>query len=209
VTAGTPEPSTLPQKIQTQVYLRQLSAAAKAQGDRINAELDALTQAEYAARGLRSTYELPGVATVAQKLSQPSTTVTDDAALAAYVEQYHPGEVEVETVRVVKVRPRFRAELLTIASRVAGENLIDRATGQIIPGVRHDPGGRHVGVSVTPTSDARALFADLAAEGVYAAADLAGPVIGAVLAELRAVDLAQAEPVGAIEPADLVRGEQS
>lgn len=144
------------------VWLDQLIDAAKAQRAEFARQIDEEARRQYVADGTAPSWRIPDVATVSSRISHPSAKVTDEEALLAWVERYHPDQVETAK----RVRPGFLSKVLAEA-----------VDGDAPPGVEVDKGGRFGGISVRATTDAKRLFAVVAADGLKRAALEAGEVV--------------------------------
>jgi hypothetical protein len=91
--------------------------------------------------------------TVSLQNGRTVATITDEAALIAWVTERYPTEV------VTTIRPKF-LDLLLDAACKAGDP-VDPATGEVIPGVRVDQGEPFV--VARPSKAAKARAADLVA----------------------------------------------
>lgn len=133
-------------------------ALAKALRDQLASE----ARAEIEQDGTVPTWRSPGVA-VAVATSNPTITVTDEAAFTEWVASRWP--TEVEEIHTVRVRPAWRSKVLGDAIRRGDPPCAD--DGEVIPGCQYNPGGGFRSVSLTPERSTREALKLLAAE--YAA----------------------------------------
>jgi hypothetical protein len=167
---------------QAVVWLDAIAAKAKAERDRLREQLDADAYAEFREQGTAPTWRIPDVATVSASVSKQSVSVADEVAFAEWVTERYPDAVET----VTRVRDSWRQAFLDRHVEVAGEDMADTATGEVVPGVKVRPGGRFLGVSIRASAEAKQVFGLAAGEGLKHAAALAGPNVPVVLAELEA-----------------------
>lgn len=146
-----------------EVIMRYLAHRAAAKAFREALEADA--RAEYEEHRTAPTWRVP-FATVPTAVEHDGVEVTNEAAVIAYLERKHPGEVK--TVKIVR-NPQWLGKLLAEAAErgaVAVEDdaelVIVDADGEEIPGVRFRAGGAFKNISVTPTDAMRRQLAAMA-----------------------------------------------
>jgi len=163
------------------VWLDQLMAEAKAERDKLGAGLDEAAQQEYRESGTVPTWRIPDIATVSGTVSKQTVVVADPEAFRDWVVARYPEGAEIVTT----VRPGWQLRFLDLAEVHDGD-VVDAATGEVVPGLGVREGGRFLGVSVRATGDAKRVLALAAGQGLKHAAALAGPNVPIVLAELEA-----------------------
>lgn len=154
------------------------AAYRRAAGHRTELEREARTELER--EGTAPSWRLPNIGTVALPLSKEAPVIADIDALAEWVQQRHPSEIEHRR----QVRPAFQAALLQHVTCADGV-VIDPETGEVIPGLAVRPGGVPKALTIVASRDAKAILA--------ANADV---LLDAILA-------AEAEPVGHLEPGEV------
>lgn len=164
------------------IWLDELAKAAKAEAAKLRADLAADACAELEEQGTAPTWRIPDVATVAASVSHAAVYVDDEDTFTAWVQKRYPTET------VVRVRPAWLAGYLQRAVGSVGV-VADPDSGEVVPGLVLRRGGDFAGISIRPTSDARAVFAAVAGKSLRELAQSAGPSVPVVLAELEAADV--------------------
>lgn len=161
------------------VWLDQLAAQAKAEAAKLRADLVADARAEFDEQGTAPTWRIPDVATVAASVSHETVYVADEAVFTKWAVERYP--TEVETIRRIREswRTRFLGEVI-----VEFEGLVDRSTGEVVPGLAVKAGGEFAGISIRPTSAAKEVFSALAEHGLRELVAKASPAVPVVLAEV-------------------------
>jgi hypothetical protein len=169
--------------VQAVIWLDLLAQQAKAEGQKLRAELAADARAEFEEHGTAPTWRIPDVATVAASVSHETVMVDDSAALVRWVAARYPTEV----VTTPTVRGAWLADFLTRV-KPSGDEACDPDTGEVVPGLGVRPGGHFGGVSIRATGAAKEVFGALAGHGLRKLALDASPAVPVVLAELEATD---------------------
>lgn len=142
-----------------QVLLLEAAAAQlKERARGLRSGLDADARAELEEQGTAPTWRLADIGTWSLPVSKETATVTDGAALTAWVKGRYPSEV------VEVVNPAFQQALLSRLVLV-GEHVADPATGEIVPGLGVRPGGVPQSMRFRPSAGAQAV-ADQAASAL-------------------------------------------
>jgi hypothetical protein len=173
--------------VQAVIWLDLLAAQAKAEGQKLRAELAADARAEFEEHGTAPTWRIPDVATVAASVSHPSVTVGDHVRFQRWVGRRYPTEIE----EILVVRPAWLADFLK-RCKVDDLDAVDPDTGEVVPGLTVVPGGEFGGVSIRATGAAKEVFGALAGHGLRRLALEASPAVPVVLAELEETDAADA-----------------
>ena len=181
-----PDPVTQPAAEQPALPRAQLAAEAvfwaavadeaRARGALARESLDMQARQELTRDGIAPTWRIPGVGTVPLALSADRVDVADEAAYTEWVAASHP--TEVETIVTTRVRPAFDAHLRAGAAK---RSAACDEQGQAIPGLAFVAGGTPKGISIRPSTDARAEAAHLAAaalDGIFSARDVAAQLTG-------------------------------
>lgn len=105
---------------------------------------------ELAEQGSAPSWRFAGLGQVLLPLSKTSLSVSDPAALVAWVQQQYPTEVEM----VPTIRPAF-LDALGKRVLVEGDVVVDPSTGAIVPGYRVLPGGAAKALTIRADSDAK------------------------------------------------------
>ncbi|GAA4439679.1 hypothetical protein [Phytohabitans houttuyneae] len=137
---------------QDALFWSAVADAAKEKAQRARAALDSQARAELERDGVAPTWRIPGVGTVPLSLTSDSVDVTDPDAYLAWVAKRHPTEVET----TVHVRPAFDKAVREAAAK-RGAPCDEQ--GEVIPGLTYRSGGAPRGVSIRPSTDARAAAA--------------------------------------------------
>jgi hypothetical protein len=122
------------------------------------AEIDAQARKELTEKGVAPSWAVPELAKVTLSLSKTATVVTDAAKLLAWVADRYPARVE--TIRRIR-EPFLSTFLKTLA--VAGEQAVDRETGEIVPGVTVRKGGQPVHLSIKAEPEVKQAMAETVA----------------------------------------------
>jgi hypothetical protein len=144
------------QRIEEVLRLEGLAAAAKIRASFYREELAAEARDEYKQQGTAPSWRVPDVASVSLPLSQESPEIRDEHLFLKWCKERYPDQVET----VEQVKGAFRQRLLVDAI-VSGEQVIDAATGEPVPGAGVRPGGVPKSLSITPSHAARAVYAAL------------------------------------------------
>lgn len=175
---------------QAVIWLDRLAAAAAEYAARYRQQLADTAFTQYAVEGVAPTYRMPDVATVSTRIARDAVTVTDPAALLAWVAERHPEQVQQQ------VRTSY-IDHLRRTGRPNGTDVVD-PDGEVVPGLAYVPGGRFLGITVKPTTAAAEVFGALAEESLQAAALTAAQAIAANLAALLA-----GETPGELDPTEV------
>lgn len=133
-----------------QVLLLEAAAAQiNARAQSLRADLNADAVAEYEEQGSAQTWRFD-IGTWSQGVSKEAPVVEDASELAAWVKQRYPSEV------VEVVNPAFQKALLARLSPV-GESVMDRGTGEVVPGLGVREGGRPLTLRFKANGDALAV----------------------------------------------------
>ncbi|MFZ3557234.1 hypothetical protein [Streptomyces sp. BH055] len=143
-------------------------------------------------RGIKSIdAKVNGVAVATQTVgvSRDKYDVADEDAFTEFVEENYPTEVEA----IIRARPSFRDAMIKRATfdKASGQ-VVDKLTGQVIPGVTRIPGG-------DPTGNVSLRWKDGGREAVmeaYHSGHLRGLLSGVPM--LPPSPPAQAEPAGPV-----------
>jgi hypothetical protein len=168
--------------VQAILWLDQLAAVAKAEGQKLRVDLAADARAELEEQGTAPTWRIPDVATVAARVSKDAVRITNEPEFTAWVKERYPEGIET----VTRVRNAWATTFLGEAG-VIGDVAVDSETGEVVPGLAVNVGGEFAGISITATGTAKQVFAALAGEGLRKLALTASPAVPTVLAELDAV----------------------
>lgn len=136
--------------------LEALAAAAKSAAADHRAELNAEAAAELEREGTAPTWRLADLGTVTLPVSKETAYVAAPQAFIEWCMQRYPSEVET----VVQLRPAFQAALLQ-RLHLEGDSAVDPATGEEVPGLAVRPGGTPKSLSIRPTPEAGAVFAEV------------------------------------------------
>lgn len=119
-------------------------AARRNLGDRLVEVAEEMGTKSFVARD----FEGEPMATFSLRETKPKFVVSDPDAFYGYVQVNYPFEVEV----VFQVKQSFAKELLT-AKKLDGDTdgVVDRATGELVPGVTYVPGGEGDGFGTSWT----------------------------------------------------------
>jgi hypothetical protein len=143
------------ERLQELLRLDGLIAAAKERAAEHRVALNAEAAGEYEREGMAPTWRWPDLGTVILPISKETAVISDMEALVEWCRQRHPSELET----LVQVRPAFQ---LALMHRVqpAGEVVVDPATGEIVPGLAVRAGGAPKALTIRPTPEATAVFAE-------------------------------------------------
>jgi hypothetical protein len=142
------EPSTLSRGQRYQLMLAHKAAASALE----NSLKDEAAQ-EFEEHGVRVTWGLPGGGQVITSLTHDRATVTDAAALLAWVRINHPDQVYTPPERIREAwLIGFLKRLAPLGPMPPGtlnpDDLVDVRTGAVVPGVRWVRGGQLDSVAV-------------------------------------------------------------
>lgn len=136
------------------LLLEAAAAELKARAARVRADLNADARAELAEQGTRPTWRTD-MGTWSLPVSEEAPTVNDAAELARWVKRRYPTEI------LEVVNPAFQTALLARLQPV-GEVVMDRTTGEVVPGLGVRPGGVPMTLRFRPDVTAQAVAADAA-----------------------------------------------
>lgn len=165
--------------IAAMAWLDQMSAQIKTHRDRLKHELDRQARDEYATRGTLPVWKVPGLATVSSSATNTKIIVADVEAFTEWVRERYPSEIRTRTFE--EVAPSWQ-EMFLKTALVAGSEVADCMTNELVPGLKVEQGGQFIGVSVRATTDAKRLFGVAADRGLAAAAVQAGPMVAPAFA---------------------------
>ena len=143
-------------RLQQILRLEALAAAAKTAAAEHRAELGAEAAAEFEQHGTAPTWRLSDLGTITLPISQPAAYVTDAQAFVEWCVLRYPSEVET----IAQVRSAFQAALLA-RLHLEGSSAVDPATGEEVPGLAVRPGGIPKSLTIRPSSEAGAVFAEV------------------------------------------------
>lgn len=135
----------------------QLAAAAKAKAAIARAELDMQAKAELETQGMAPTWRLPDVGTITLPVSQETIYIADEAALLKWAEV--DGNDATETV--TRLRPEWLREMQRYLI-VAGDAVVYKPTGVVVPGYAVRRGGLPMALSIRPSNDAKVMAREYA-----------------------------------------------
>lgn len=127
--------------------------AKRLAGER-RASLSARARKQLAEDGIAPSWSLPEVAKVTLGTTKTAPYVADMAKLTAWVAAKHPVQMEQS------VRPAFITGLLS-GLAVEGDVAVDRATGEIVPGIGVRQGGLPANLSIKAEPGVKAELAGL------------------------------------------------
>lgn len=143
------------------LVLEQFAAEAKHLAGLHRAALDADARAEYTEQGAAPTWRMPDIATITLPISKQAIEVSDPAALMAWVQHNHPGEIETTTT--TRVRPSFLTALL--GRVISDEGLpVYKDTGEVLPGLTVQQAGRPRALSIKAEPGVKAIVGAAVAE---------------------------------------------
>lgn len=135
--------------------LEALAAAAKTAAADHRAELGAEAAAEFEREGTAPTWRLSDLGTVTLPVSKQAAYVADPKAFIEWCALRYPSEVET----IAQLRPAFQAALLA-RLHLEGTSAVDPTTGEEVPGLAVRPGGIAKSLSIRPSPEAGAVFAE-------------------------------------------------
>jgi hypothetical protein len=130
----------------------QLAAAAKAKAAEARAALDEQAREELSSQGMAPTWRLPDVGTISLPVSQESVYIADGNAFMDWLERNQPAAID----RIRAVNPQWQAKLEKTFA-IAGDAVVDPATGEVVPGYGVRRGGLPMALRIVPSGDARAM----------------------------------------------------
>lgn len=139
------------------VFYDQVAAKAKEAAQALRETLALDARAEFEEQGTAPTWRIPDVATVATAVTHESAALVNERAFVAWVAQRFPTEVET----IQRARPAWMAPYLSTLV-ASGEDAVDPATGEVVPGIAMRPGGNFAGVSIRPTAQGKAVIGAVA-----------------------------------------------
>jgi hypothetical protein len=142
-------------RLQQIMRLEALAAAAKTAAADHRAELNAEAAAEFEQEGTAPTWRLSDLGTITLPVSKETAYVAAPQAFVDWCMLRYPSEVET----IAQVRPAFQAALFA-RLHLEGESAVDTATGEEVPGLAVRPGGIPKSLSIRPTPEAGAVFAE-------------------------------------------------
>lgn len=163
------------------VYLETAATKLMARAAVLREGLEADARAEYEEQACAPTWRIPDVATVSGSVSRPGVSVVNAESFARWVKGRYPTEA------VTTVRPSWQRVFLASGVETVDGDVIDRETGEVVPGLQARGGGEFRSISVKVTPDAAALFAEVAEDAVRRM--IAGSDLPAIAA-LEAADVA-------------------
>lgn len=131
----------------------QLAAAAKAKAAEARELLDTQAREELATQGMAPTWRMPDVGTITLPVTQEQFYIADANALMDWLAARWP--VAIGLVRCID--PAHQRELEKRLS-IAGDVVVDTATGEVVPGYGVRRGGLPLSLSIRPTGEAKALM---------------------------------------------------
>jgi hypothetical protein len=136
----------------------QLAAAAKAKAAIARAELDMQAKAELETQGMAPTWRMKDVGTISLPISQETIYIADGNALMDWVAAREP-VTAIDLVRCIN--PQYQRDLEQRLA-ISGNVVVDKETGEVVPGygVRH--GGLPMALRIVPSSEARAMAREYA-----------------------------------------------
>lgn len=134
------------------LLFEQLAAAAKAKAAEARAELDQQAKTELETQGMAPTWRLPDVGTISLPVSQPSMYIADGNAFMDWLQRYQPAAVD----HIRAVNPQWQAKLEK-SFAIAGDVVVDPATGEVVPGYGVRQGGLPMALRIVPSGEARAM----------------------------------------------------
>lgn len=143
------------------LVLEEFAAQARKLAAEHRAALLAEAAAELAEHGTAPTWRMPDVATISLSISKGAIVVSDPDALKAWVAHRNPSEIE--TVLTTKVRASF---VNALTSQLVAEDgmVIDPATGEIVPGLTAQEGGRAGSLSIRAEHGVKAVVGSAVTE---------------------------------------------
>jgi hypothetical protein len=143
-------------RLQQIMRLEALAAAAKSAAADHRAELGAEAAAEFEREGTAPTWRLTDLGTITLPVSKETAYVHDPGALVEWCMSRYPSEVQT----IAQLRPAFQAALLA-RLHIEGSSAVDTATGEEVPGLAVRPGGIAKSLSIRPSPEASAVFAEV------------------------------------------------
>lgn len=137
------------------IWLKQLAAAALDARKVLVGQLTDEAREEFDKNG-PATWRPKGIATIPFSVSNDAIEVTDEAKFLDWVARRNPTEIETS------VRQSWRTYVLEKLARIAEDDVICLDDGEVIPGVSLRKGGEFIGISITPTPQARVAFTAVA-----------------------------------------------
>ncbi len=143
-------------RLQQILRLEALAAAAKTAAADHRAELGAEAAAEFEQHGTAPTWRLSDLGTITLPVSKETAYVADPQAFVDWCTLRYPSEVET----IAQLRPAFQAALLA-RLHLEGSSAVDTATGEEVPGLAVRPGGVPKSLTIRPSAEASAVFAEV------------------------------------------------
>lgn len=137
----------------TVLLYEQLAAAAREKAAVARAELDRQAKDELTTQGMAPTWRLADVGTISLPVSQESVYIADGNALMDWVAAREP----VSAIDLVRcINPQYQRDLERRLA-ISGDVVVDKATGEVVPGYGVRRGGLPMALRIVPSSDAKAL----------------------------------------------------
>ena len=151
-------------------FYEALAAQAKDAAKQRREVLSAQAQREWEDDGCAPSWRLRDLGLVSTRITEDSVTVVNALALAAWVAERHPDEI------VPTVRSSYLTALLA-SVKVDGETVVDKH-GEVVPGLKFEPGGRFLGITVTVNREAKEVFGVAALDALRRAEAAIGKGVG-------------------------------
>jgi hypothetical protein len=131
----------------------QLAAAAKAKAAEARELLDTAAREELSSQGMAPTWRLPDIGTISLPVTQEAIYICDGNALMDWLQAREPYAIDL--VRAINPQHQRDLEKRLI---ISGEDVVDTATGEVVPGYGVRRGGLPLALSIRPTGEAKAIM---------------------------------------------------
>lgn len=163
---------------QTILWLQALAARVEREEKALRATLDERARQELREEGTAPTWRFPDLGQVTLSVTTEQPIVTNANEWVGWVAERYPDEVDYVPV----VRSSWQKAFFAKA-KLAGEKVVDPATGEVVPGTAVKPGNQPLSLSVRPSPAAREVYAAVVDQGLRRLVLDAGPAVPIVLAE--------------------------